>query len=276
MFVIINTARPCGNNRGSVFVAQCKCKLCQTNSVQPFCSFFQTLSAQQLRPELQYVGKEQILGPVSGLPCISLTLQLSPAGVRGSTWARLCAGVNVDKCEVVRQVGSRWWENAAFLLLRERLCVLWTVLESQKWTDVERDGWQWSQSSQYLFSETVGMLCEGQDSAFRKDTDHFTQLIHSMYTVQPHQSIELFIHLSVPKRQECFSFVWNAQQSKKSNLIPGLSSLAETCPCCEHWTPKFRACGYLSRLLHDTTAALTVSPSGTVQVCSFWSKEMGA
>ncbi len=74
--------------------------------------------------------------------------------------------------------------------------------------------------------------------------------------------------LPVPKRQECFSFVWNALQSKKSNLIPGLSSLAETCPCCEHRTPKFSVLGYLSRLHHDTTVASTFS--------SLWSDRFSA
>lgn len=59
----------------------------------------------------------------------------------------------------------------------------------------------------------------------------------------------------MPKRQECFSFVSNTPQSKRSKLIPGLSSLAETCPYCKHKTPKFSGWGYLSRFHHDTTVA---------------------
>lgn len=103
------------------------------------------------------------------------------------------------------------------------------------------------------------VLCAGQGFAVRKDMDHFSQLIHSMYTVHPHHTRAFSNPLPVPERQECFSFVGNELQSKKSNLIPGLSSLAETCPCCGHKTPKFSLLGYLSRLHHDTTVASTSS-----------------
>ena len=33
------------------------------------------------------------------------------------------------------------------------------------------------------------VLCVGQGFVVRKDMDHFSQLIHSMYTVHPHQRI---------------------------------------------------------------------------------------
>lgn len=60
-----------------------------------------------------------------------------------------------------------------------------------------------------------------QGFTVRKDMDQLSQLIHFVYTEHPHQSIQQFT--PVPKTQECFSFVWNARQQKRSNLIPGLT-----------------------------------------------------
>lgn len=59
--------------------------------------------------------------------------------------------------------------------------------------------------SGYLVCVTAGVLCAGQGFAVRKDMDHFSQLIHYMYTARPRQSVKQFA--PVPKRQECFSFV---------------------------------------------------------------------
>lgn len=50
------------------------------------------------------------------------------------------------------------------------------------------------ESSKRVFSVyesecVMRVLCVGQGFVVRKDMDHFSQLIHSMYTVHPHQDI---------------------------------------------------------------------------------------